>query len=209
MEKILKTFTLKKITARPMGYVRFGLFFLTFLIARIPLWFIIICAFLLNGTIGITYTLFISFAVIICRIFIDSEIAGGSRSFLFFLGIHILKWVGAILFYIIVFGIIIYIIAPHSDIIGKISMFFVIILLYYFMSSSNAKTYWNGYYMPFKLAFIVCLLWLYLAFIPDSIFMNILVVLLIYILEFYNLLCNEPLGMLPNRQSMRGTPFFY
>ena len=71
MEKILNTFTLKNIAARPMGYVRFGLFFLTFLIARIPLWFIIICAFLLNGTIGITYTLFISFAVIICRIFID------------------------------------------------------------------------------------------------------------------------------------------
>ena len=67
MEKLLHTFTLKKITARPMGYVRFGLFFLTFLIARIPLWFIIVCAFLLNGTIGITYTLFLSFAVIMCN----------------------------------------------------------------------------------------------------------------------------------------------
>ncbi len=84
MEKLLQTFTLKKTVAKPLGYVRFGLFFLTFLIARIPLWFVIICAFLLNGTIGITYTVFLSFAVIICRIFIDSEIAGGSRSFLFF-----------------------------------------------------------------------------------------------------------------------------
>jgi|GEM_PF-2692746 len=202
MEKLLHTFTLKNITARPMGYVRFGLFFLTFLIARIPLWFIIVCAFLLNGTIGITYTLFLSFAVIMCRIFVDSEIAGGSRSFQFFLGMHLLRGVGALLFYFILFGIIIYIIAPHSDIIGKISMIFVIILLYYFMFSGNAKAYWNGYYMPFKLSVVVCFLWLYLAFIPDNLFMNILIVLLIYTLEFYNLLCNKPLGMLPNRNTI-------
>lgn len=202
MEKLIQTFTFKNVTARPMGYVRFGLFFLTFLIARIPLWFIIICAFLLNGTIGITYTVFLSFAVIICRIFIDSEIAGGSRSFIFFLGIYFLRGAGALLFYFAVFGIIIYIIAPHSDIIGKISMLFVIILLYYFMFSSKSKTYWNGYYMPFKLSVIVCFLWLYLAFIPDNLFMNILAVLLIYTLEFYNLLCNKPLGMLPNRNTI-------
>lgn len=202
MEKLIQAFNLKHIAARPMGHVRFGLFFLTFLIARIPLWFIIICAFLLNGTIGITYALFISFAVIMCRIFIDSEIAGGSRSFQFFLGIHLLRGVGALLFYFILFGIIIYIIAPHSDTAGKISMLFAVILLYFFMQNSNANTYWNGYYMPFKLSIIVCCLWLYLAFIPDSLFMNILVILLIYALEFYNLVHNKPLGLLPNRQTM-------
>lgn len=202
MEKKIKTFTLKNVAARPMGYVRFGLFFLTFLIARIPLWFIIICAFLLNGSIGITYTVFLSFAVIICRIFVDSEIAGGSRSFQFFLGIHLLRGLGILLFYFIVFGIIIYIIAPHNDITGKMSMFFVIILLYYFMFSNNANTYWTGYYMPFKSAVAVCFLWLYLALIPDSLFMNILIVLLIYSLEFYNLLFNKPLGMLPNRRTI-------
>lgn len=202
MEKLLQTFTLKKTVAKPLGYVRFGLFFLTFLIARIPLWFVIICAFLLNGTIGITYTVFLSFAVIICRIFIDSEIAGGSRSFLFFLGMYLLMGLGALLFYFTVFGIIIYIIAPHSDTVGKISMFFVIILLYYFMSGNRIKAYWNGYYIPFKISLIVSFLWLYLAFIPDNLFMNAMVVLLIYILEFYNLLYNKPLGMLPNRYTI-------
>ena len=202
MEKLLQTFTLKKTVAKPLGYVRFGLFFLTFLIARIPLWFAIICAFLLNGTIGITYTVFLSFAVIICRIFIDSEIAGGSRSFLFFLGMYLLRGLGALLFYFTVFGIIIYIIAPHSDTVGKISMFFVIILLYYFMSGNRIKAYWNGYYIPFKISLIVSFLWLYLAFIPDNLFMNAMVVLLIYILEFYNLLYNKPLGMLPNRYTI-------
>lgn len=202
MNKFLNIILLNQTVARPMGYIRFGLFFLSFLIARIPLWFIIICAFLLNGTIGVTYTVFLSFAVIICRIFVDSEIAGGSRSFLFFSGLHLLRGLGALLFYFIIFGIIIYIIAPHSDIIGKISMFFVIMLLYYFIFSSNPNTYWNGYYMPFKLSFIVSLLWLYLAFIPDNIYINILVVLLIYIIEFYNLLYNKPLGILPNRQTI-------
>ena len=202
MEKLLQTFTLKKTVAKPLGYVRFGLFFLTFLIARIPLWFVIICSFLLNGTIGITYTVFLSFAVIICRIFIDSEIAGGSRSFLFFLVMYLLRGLGALLFYFTVFGIIIYIIAPHSDTVGKISMFFVIILLYYFMSGNRIKAYWNGYYIPFKSSLIVSFLWLYLAFIPDNLFMNAMVVLLIYILEFYNLLYNKPLGMLPNRYTI-------
>ncbi len=202
MNKFLNIILLNQTVARPMGYIRFGLFFLSFLIARIPLWFIIICAFLLNGTIGMTYALFISFAVIVCRIFIDSEIAGGSRSFQFFLGIHLLRGVGALLFYFILFGIIIYIIAPHSDTAGKISMLFAVILLYFFMQNSNANTYWNGYYMPFKLSFIVSLLWLYLVFIPDNIYINILVVLLIYIIEFYNLLYNKPLGILPNRQTI-------
>ncbi len=56
--------------------------------------------------------------------------------------------------------------------------------------------------MPFKLAVAVCFLWLYLAFIPDNLFMNILVVLLIYSLEYYNLLCNKPLDMLPNRHTI-------
>lgn len=202
MEKLLSIFTLKHTVARPMGYIRFGIFFLTFLIARIPLWFIILCSFLLNGSIGITYTVFISFAVIICRIFIDAEIAGGSRSFLFFSGLYVLRGIGTLLFYFAVFGIIIYIIAPHSDIFGKISMAFVIILLYYFMHSKSANTYWHGYYMPFKLSIIVCFLWLYLAFIPDNLYMNIFIIFLIYVLEFYNLLYNKPLGILPNRDTI-------
>lgn len=202
MERLSDIFTLKYKVARPMGYVRFALFFLTFLIARIPLWFIVIGAFLFNRSIDITYTLFISLAVIVCRIFIDSEIAGGSRSFLYFSGIHILRGMGALLFYFAVFGVSVYIIMPQSDIIGKVSMLFVIILLYYFMYGGDKNTYWHGYYVPFKISLIVSLLWLYLAFFPDKLYMNVIVVILIYLLEFYNLLFESPLGMLPNRQTI-------
>ena len=202
MEKIIYGLSLKPTAARPMGYLRFSLFFLAFLIARIPLWFIILCAFLINNTIGITYTVFISFAVILCRIFIESEIAGGKNSFKYFFLLHLLRGVGAFLFYFIIFSIIIYIAAPHNDVIGKISMAAVILLLYMFMYSDNKNTYYNGYYVPFKISIVITFLWFYLASIPDSLLMNIIIICMIYILEFYNLLYNKPLGILPNRQTI-------
>lgn len=201
MRKILDTLTLKHQVARPMGYIRYAVFILSFLIARLPLWFVV-TAYFLNSKITVTYTLFILFAIVVCRVFIESEISGGKNSFLFFLGIHILKGASAILLYFSIFGIIFYIFSLHNDNYGKISMILVIMLIYFLIHENNKHKYWFGYYISKKMTIVICLLWFSIIFLGNSVFMNIITLSTIYLLEFYNLICNKPLSLLPNREAI-------
>ena len=153
MEKIINTISLQNVLPRPLGYIRYGVFLLSFLIARIPFWFIIFAMYLYNGIFSLYQT--------------------------------------------------IYIIMPYDDTIGKIAILLLLIISPFLLKNNNRNTYYNGYYLPTYINVSVNFLWFYIGFIPDSLIMNIAIFLLIYALEFYNLIYNRPLGLMPNQNSLK------
>ena len=203
MEKIINTISLQNVLPRPLGYIRYGVFLLSFLIARIPFWFIIFAMYLYNGIFSLYQDIYIIISIFICRTFKGSEFAGGKNSFLFFSITRILRGVFLVFLSIFVFSAIFYIIMPYDDTIGKIAILLLLIISPFLLKNNNRNTYYNGYYLPTYINVSVNFLWFYIGFIPDSLIMNIAIFLLIYALEFYNLIYNRPLGLMPNQNSLK------
>lgn len=185
------------VAARPMGTIRFILFLSAFFISVIPFWFVLINAFLIKGFIDIYKCVVICVSIFVCKIFIESEIAGGGTAF--FAAAKILRFSGKILIAICVCILFMYILNPaNKDFIGKITVM-VAALIIPFLMKNNESGYWNGYRKPTLLSILTSLLWLYIAFIPDKIEVSLFIIGLIYAIESYWLYYGEPLKNLPNR----------
>ncbi len=203
MQKIKEAVFLQNIIPRPVGHIRYAVFLLSFLIARIPVWFIIFAAFFFNNAVTFSQGVYLIISILICRSFVESELAGGKYALSYFTAMRVGRIFTSLALYSIVFAVIIYIIAPHSDIFGKISLLISIILMPFIFSNNERNVYYKGYYTPIVIKASVTFLWFYLGFIPDGILMNILIIITIYALEFYNLRYNRPLGILPNQNSLK------
>ena len=204
MQKLYNTLSLQNVLPRPAGFIRYWLFLLCFLISRIPLWFVAFSAVLYTFSINIIHGLFIMFAILVCRIFVESEMAGGKNAFTFFAVFRILRAAYGVILYFFILGVIIYLIYPeNNDIFGKVTVLLALLLLPVVFKSRSYIIYHNGYYVSKPLSYIITFLWFYLGFIPDTLFINITLIVLIYILEFYNLIYKKPLGILPNQTSLK------
>lgn len=180
-----------------MGTIRFILFLSAFFISVIPFWFVLINAFLIKGFIDIYKCVVICVSIFVCKIFIESEIAGGGTAF--FAAAKILRLSGKILAAICVCILLLYILNPaNKDFIGKITVITAALIIPFLMKN-NESGYWNGYRKPTLLSILTSLLWLYIAFIPDKIEVNLFIIGLIYAMESYWLYYGEPLKNLPNR----------
>ncbi len=207
MEKIINIIALQNVLPRPLGHIRYGIFLLSFLISRIPVWFIVFSAFLYNGVLNALQTVVISFFILICRTFIESELAGGRSAFYFFAGMRCIR----ILYYIFIIILIIFglccLLIPYGNTtnytLGTISIIAALICIVFFSGCKESKnTYLYGYKTKRVLSVILSFLWFYLGFIPDAVYINIIVITAIYSIEFYNLIYNKPLGIMPNQTSL-------
>ncbi len=204
MQKLYNILSLQNVLPRPLGLVRYWIFILSFLISRIPLWFVLFSAVLYTGSINIIQGLFIMAAILICRTFVESEMAGGEKAFSFFAILRILRGAYAVVIYFVIVGFLIYVFHPeNNDTFGKITIFLSLIIIPFLIKSKSNITYHHGYYTGRLLSCIITFLWFYLGFLPDTFMMNIIIILLIYTLEFYNLIYKKPLGIMPNQSSMQ------
>ena len=180
------------IVARPLGIVRSALFFGSFLIARMPIWFVIVSSFI-NGFIKSEHAAAIIIGIIICRSFLESEIAGSG--FFLFTALRICRFfayiIGAVALDIAFF----YLTVAAKPLDVALTAFALIIAVsLYFGSKNNKKVgYWLGYKVPFFVSVITTLLWLYLSFVPDTFGGNISILCAIYVIELINLFEGAPL----------------
>lgn len=179
------------IAAKPFGLIRSLFFFSGFLVARVPFWFILL-AFLYNGFITGSAAAMLICSILFCRGYIESEIAGSG--FLLFTAIRIYRFFATLFSIIILYCAMIYF-GFFADAIDKLLIASALMILLLLNFSNVKNGYWQGYRTPFRVTFITTLLWLYLAFIPDTILGNIAALIAIYIMEFINLYDDNPLGM--------------
>lgn len=178
------------IIARPMGILRSALFFCAFTTARIPLWFVLVSV-LINGFITPLQAIVIISAIVICRSYIESEIAG--CGFLLFTVLRTLRFFMWVIIIIGMYAILLYYALAAEPLDKALIAVALIIVIYLYNGSSYKNGYWNGYRTPVRVTVITSLLWLYLSFIPDNLFGNITVLTAIYIIEFFNLINDAPL----------------
>ena len=178
------------IIARPLGIIRSAFFFSAFMVSRIPLWFIIISAFV-TGCISPMQVVSIMAATVICRSYIESEIAG--NGFLLFTALRIFRFFTWVFMFVAMYGIFFYYALVAEPIDKMLIALSFIIIIYLYDGFKKKDGYWNGYKTPLRVTVITSLLWLYLAFVPDSLFGNISILVAIYIIEFVNLTDGIPL----------------
>lgn len=180
------------IMARPFGIIRSAFFFSAFIAARIPLWFVIIAS-LINKFISPTEAVAIIIIVALCRSYIESEIAGSG--FAIFITLRILRFFKVILAVVAIYAVMIYYTFAADSLDKALIAVALIIVIFLYENKPNHKDgYWNGYKIPAGAAFVTSLLWLYLSFVPDSLFGNMSILLAIYIIEFINLIQGTPLS---------------
>lgn len=202
MQKLYNILSLQNVLPRPLGHVRYWIFILSFLISRIPVWFVLFSSVLYTGSLNISQGLFIIFTVLVCRTFVESEMAGGKNAFTFFAVLRILRGMYALIIYFFIILVLIYLFNPNnSDSFGKITVLLSLTALPFLLRSNSSKSYNYCYINNGYIKYIVTFLWFYLGFLPDNIAMNIVTIILIYVLEFYNLIYKKPLGMMPNQSS--------
>ena len=123
MQKLYNILSLQNVLPRPLGLVRYWIFILSFLISRIPLWFVLFAAVLYIGSLNIAQGLLIITAILICRTFVESEMAGGKNSFSFFAILRILRGVYALIIYFFIIFVFTYLLNPeNTDNFGKITV---------------------------------------------------------------------------------------
>lgn len=204
MQKLYSILSLQNVLPRPLGIVRYWVFILSFLISRIPLWFVLFAGVLYIGSINIIQGLFIMAAILICRTFVEAEMAGGEKAFSFFAVLRLLRGAAVIIIYFFTVLVIIYLFHPeNNDTFGKITVFISFILLPFLLKSRSNTYYQYGYYTERKLSLAISFLWFYLGFIPDTPMVNIILIIMIYALEFYNLIYKKPLGIMPHQSTMQ------
>ncbi len=179
------------IIPRPMGFVRSLFFYSSFTISRIPFWFIIISTFFYQY-IQVNYGLILIFAIFLCRSYIESEIAGSG--FFIFTSLRFFRFISFI-FILLAFDLFFIYYALFASPIDKaLISLSLIILIYLFYDRININNkYWQGYKLPIRVNFVITFLWLYLIFMKDNIFGNILILLAIYLIEFFHLINSYPL----------------
>lgn len=204
MQKLYNILSLQNVLPRPLGLVRYWIFILSFLISRIPLWFVLFAAVLYIGSVNIAQGLLIITAILICRTFVESEMAGGKNAFSFFAILRILRGVYALIIYFFIIFVFTYLLNPNNtDNFGKIAVILSLAVLPFLLKSNSNTIYQKGYANTGYIKYVVTFLWFYLGFLPDTLFMNIAIILLIYVLEFYNFIYKKPLGHMPNQSSMQ------
>lgn len=175
-----------------MGVIRSVLFFGSFLIARVPVWFII-AASLVNGFIKPEPAAALIAGIVICRSYLESEIAGSG--FFLFTGLRIYRFFACLFGIAAVYAVFLYFALAADPLSRALIALALIITVYLYYGGKNTKErgYWTGYGTPLRVSVITSLLWLYLSFVPDTLFGNMSVLCAIYIIEFVNLFKGTPL----------------
>lgn len=182
------------------GILKFIIFSFTFAVSRIPLWFLLLSTLVFTNGISFEYNVILIFSIILFRSFVESEITGGGFSF--YLSMRILRFLSAVIFFIISFFLYIYLISNNSDSIdNKITLVFAVFVIWFFILRDKSSGYWKGYFMPLYYRFLVNILWLYILFIPDTMQIKTVALITIYFIEFYNLYFNNPLRNLPYKKA--------
>lgn len=178
------------IVARPMGLIRWILFYTTFTVSRIPFWFIIVSSFFYQY-ISPTYGILLIILIFIFRSYIESEIAGSG--FFIFSSLRLLRFFSFIFILIAVDLFIIYYSLFAEPIDKALISLALILMVYLFYDKEKITGYWNGYKTPYFTSLITTLLWMYMIFINDSTIGNLSILLAVYIIEFFNLINGTPI----------------
>lgn len=175
------------------GLVKDVLFYGTFMVSVIPLWFVLFAAFF-NHSISTTAAFYIILVIIVCRGYMESEIIDGGVILLS--SMQIVRILAKIVLIFLIYGMFIYILffANPIDHILIASATLIAVLVFFNTESGKRENRALFYLMGYRLnginSLLVLFLWLYICFIPDSIFGNLLAICGIYLIEFNNLFKN-------------------
>lgn len=204
MQKLYTFLSLQNVVPRPLGLLRYWIFILSFLISRIPVWFVLFSSVLYTGSLNLLQGLFMICVILTCRTFVESELAGGEKTFSFFAIRRVLRGAYAVIIYFFIVFVMLYLFNPNnSDTFGKVTVLLSLIALPLIYRTKSRNVYQYGYSSTGIIKYIVTFLWFYLGFLPDTLIMSIIIITLIYVLEFYNLIYKKPLGIMPNQSSIQ------
>lgn len=165
-------------------------FYSAFFISRIPIWFVILAC-LYSSFISPTTALYIILAIFIGKTYTEAELVNGGLIFLSAMQfLRILIQIALVLLVYIAFLYFNLLATPIDQILIAVAL---MICIGIFMNTETVKKigkfsiYFRGYHLTVLSSIITTLFWLYLTFVPDSLFGNCLIVIAIYGVELFTL----------------------
>lgn len=155
----------------------------SFLFARVPLWFIVV-AFFVNSFVTFEQFIMLTLGVIFMKSFIVGELTDTKLTVILMSKFY--RFIGFFAFIFFVYFALIYVgfIAGNLD---KMLISLALMILVYLYFDKGSTLCIPTYEPPLLSRIILTLLWVYLAFIPDTFFGNISIIVGIYIIEFFYL----------------------
>lgn len=166
------------------------LFYSAFFVSRIPIWFVVLAC-LYSAFISPATALYIILAILVGRAYTEAELVNGGVIFLS--AMQVLRIFIKIAFVISIYVAFLYFnlfAAPIDQILIAVAL---MICVGIFIDTGAVKKigkfsiYFRGYHLTFLGSLVTTFFWLYLTFVPDSLFGNCLMVAAIYGVEFFTL----------------------
>lgn len=175
------------------GLVKDVLFYGSFMVSVIPIWVVILSAFL-NHFISPATAFYMILVIIVCRGYMESEIIDGGVILLS--SMQIVRIIIKIVLVFLVYGLFTYFVF-FSDPVSQIliaSAALIAILIFFNTESGKRESRFSFYFRGYRLygvgSIFAVFFWLYLSFIPDSMFGNFVAIFGVYVIEFMNLFKN-------------------